>query len=495
MNIVIDRKRNFLDTVINRFRASLPFRKLTETIETRPLSAVTVTGLAGSSQAILLSNLAEKSTCPIIAIMTEPDEANNLFDDLSFLMNEKDVAHFPSRMTPPYEFRSPAAEIVGQRLAALSSLMNNEIKILVTSIQAVIEPTISKTDFEKGRLQIRTGEETDIDFLSEKLVVLGFQKVTMVEEVGDFAQRGGLIDFFSPGFDFPVRVEFFGDTVDTIRHFDVATQRTTGRLEEVILLPRREVPITTRSIEQYIEQLPQKDADLIRARYLNDPELPGLEWLAISFGLELGNLTDFIPGEALFFLDGIANLKGAIDDTIKEAGRHYERIRDRMDNPPSVDDYYIGRERVWEKVDTSLRIDFVPFRGGREDVIDFQCREHPAIGSRLDLLGTTINSFINDNINFLIAADNTGQATRLSELLAEKIDTPIALPIEVALLKGGFVSRENHLAILTDHQIFGRSAAPARKNSRRGWPYRITRVYPRAISWFMPILALHGTAG
>jgi hypothetical protein len=91
-------------------------------------------------------------------------------------------------MTPPYEFRSPAAEIVGQRLAALSDLMNNEIRILVTSIPAVIEPTISRSDFEKGRLQIRTGEETDIDFLSEKLVILGFQKVTMVEEVGELAR-------------------------------------------------------------------------------------------------------------------------------------------------------------------------------------------------------------------------------------------------------------------------------------------------------------------
>ncbi|MCX6830076.1 MAG: transcription-repair coupling factor [candidate division Zixibacteria bacterium] len=463
MNIVVDRKRNLLDTVINRFRASLPFRKLTDAIEVPSPSPVTVTGLAGSSQGILLANLAENSARPIIAIMTGTDEANNLFDDLSFLMNEKDVAHFPSRMTPPYEFRSPAAEIVGQRLAALSGLINNEIKILVTSIPAVIEPTISRSDFEKGCLQIRTGEETDIDFLSEKLVMLGFQKVTMVEEVGDFAQRGGLIDFFSPGFDFPVRVEFFGDTVDTIRHFDVATQRTTGRLEEVILLPRREVPITTMSIEQFIEQLPQKDGDLVRARYLNDPELPGLEWLAISFGLEPGNLTDFISGEVLFFLDGIANLKGAIDDTFREARRHYERICDRMDNPPSVDDYYIGRERVWEKVDTSLRIDVVPFRGGREDIIDFQCHDHPAIGSRLDLLGTTINSYINDNINFLIAADNTGQATRLGELLAEKISAPIPLPIEVALLKGGFVSRENHLAILTDHQIFGRYFRRTRK--------------------------------
>ncbi|MCX6826778.1 MAG: transcription-repair coupling factor, partial [candidate division Zixibacteria bacterium] len=102
------------------------------------------------------------------------------------------------------------------------------------------------------------------------------------------------------------------------------------------------------------------------------------------------------------------------------------------------------------------RINLLPFRGGRTDVIDFQCREHPSIGSRLDLLASTIDGFHKEGIHFLIAADNPGQALRLNELLTDKMAPLVALPIEVALLKGGFVSRENELALLTDHQIFGK---------------------------------------
>ncbi|MCX6827115.1 MAG: hypothetical protein NTV06_07625, partial [candidate division Zixibacteria bacterium] len=326
-------KAVYLERVISQFRDSRPFKKLMQTINSGQNSEIFTTGLAGSSPAILLANLANMVTQPIIVIVAETDEANNLYDDLNFLMNEKEVAHFPSRMTPPYEFRSPSAEITGQRLATLSKLLMNDVKIVVAPIEAIIEPTMSLNAFEKERLHLRIGEEIDIGFLCEKLIKIGFQRVSLVEEVGDFALRGGLIDFFSPGFDYPVRVEFLGDTIDTIRQFDVATQRTMERLTEVVMLPRREIPITQQTIEQYIEKLPAPDADLIRARYLSDPELPGLEWLAVSFGIESGILFDFIPKESIWVLDSTANLKGAIGNVLKESTHHYNRIKERLEAP------------------------------------------------------------------------------------------------------------------------------------------------------------------
>ena len=269
---------NHLESIINRFQKTVPFEHLRELLEQDQSTELPICGMAGSSPAILLSCLKKQKDRPIIAILADPDEAANLYDDLVFLLGENEVSHYPSRMVSPFEFRSPSAEISGLRLATLSRLSNGTAGIIVTPISALIEPTISRADFNDSRLYLKTGQEMEIDALAERLVRLGFQRVPMVEEVGDFALRGGLIDFFSPGFDSPVRVEFFGDTIETIRNFEVPTQRTLEKLNEIILLPKREIPITPNTIEQYIERLPEKDSGLIRARYINDPELPGLEW-------------------------------------------------------------------------------------------------------------------------------------------------------------------------------------------------------------------------
>jgi len=333
----------------------------------------------------------------------------------------------------------------------------------VTSIAAIIEPTITREDFDAAALFLKVGEEQEIDRLAERIISLGFRRVPMVEEIGDFALRGGIIDFFSPGFDYPIRVEFFGDEIDTIRKFEVPSQRTIGLLNEVMILPSREVSITQETIERYIEMMPAADGNLIRARYLNDPELPGLEWLAVLFDLKRGCLIDFIPPGSLFFVAGAGNIDGVMGDITNEAAHHYSRMAERMSKLPDVIKYYENRNKLLAATANFQMIDFVPFKGGRKDIIDFECHEHPSIGSRLDLLIDTVRNFQISGMNFIIAADNPGQATRLNELLLEKAENRVTFPIEVALLKGGFVSKTNKLAILTDHQIFGRYFRRTRK--------------------------------
>ena len=160
---------------------------------------------------------------------------------------------------------------------------------------------------------------------------------------------------------------------------------------------------------------------------------------------------------------GRGSLQAGIDDNVNEAQRHYERILDRLQSPPTAEEYYRNKDDLWERISAHTRIDILPFRGGRANIIDFQCKEHPAIGSRFDLLISTVESFQTDGMTYFIAADNSGQVTRLGELLSDKMESTNLPPIEVALLKGGFVSRENGLAILTDHQIFGRYFRRTRK--------------------------------
>lgn len=456
MSLVTEQKKTYLEYISTRFYEAESFRALTERLSKGGPEEVAVTGLAGSSPALLLAGLAQKTDRPILAVASESDCAYNLFDDLSFLIGEGGVFFFPPRGVPPYDFRSPSAEITAQRLATLAALDAGRARIIVTSIEALVEPTISPDDFRASSLRLRVGDEIDIESLSKKLTGLGFNRVPLVEEIGDFARRGGLVDFFSPGFEYPVRVEFLGDSIDTIRQFDVSNQRTSRMLDEVAILPRREALITQETVEQYIERLPEDDADLLRARYLNDPELPGLEWLAFSFGIKPGSLCDFLSADCIFFLEGKLPLTEKVKELVKEAGHHYERLKQRMLTIPTPAQFYRNLEPLQQSIDRSRRIVHYPFRHPDMEMLDFHCREHPAIGSRFDLLAATIAGFQKENISYLIAADNPGQASRLEELISDKIGSAAPLPVEVTFLKGGFVSPENKIAILTDHQIFGR---------------------------------------
>jgi len=456
MRTATEHKRSYLESINERFGESPPFTALLDRVEHGADTEMTISGLSGSSPAMLIANLSRRIDRPIIVLTSEPEEADDIFDDLSFLLESNGVGHFPSLQAPPFEFRAPSAETVGRRLSTISRLKRKDIKVVVAPIAAVLEPTISLEDFEAGSLVLKIGDEVDIETLSRKLVGMGFNRVNLVEEIGDFAVRGGLIDFFSPGFEHPVRVEFFGDEVDTIRQFDVATQRTTDRLEKVELLPRREVSIHQETIENYIETMPDKDGTLVRARYLNDPELPGLEWLAVSFGVGRGCLFDFIPTDPIFFLKGAGNIKVEIEEIFKDAEKRRKRILERMDAPPDVETYFSNLNKHESCLNNGRKIDLVPFKGGRENIIDFECREHPALGSRMDMISATVDGFYRTGIRFFIAADNPGQASRLNDLLGEKINSPAVLPIEVAQLKGGFVCKKHRFAVLTDHQIFGR---------------------------------------
>jgi transcription-repair coupling factor (superfamily II helicase) len=261
-------------------------------------------------------------------------------------------------------------------------------------------------------------------------------------------------------------VDFFGDVVDTIREFDVTSQRTVGRLEQVDVLPKREVPITEDTLEQYLERLPEEDADYIRRRYLNDPELPGLEWLSVMFGMARGSLLDYLPADAIIVTLGQGSLRAEAAAILAEAAALRERLKNRIADLPAPDEYYTPPEQLFERLAAYSSIDRVPFKGGRAGVIAFDCQPHPSFGSRLDLLADQLREYDTAGMTYFIATDNGAQAGRLQELITEKTSLEFAPPVEVANLTGGFVCP----------QIGAEHSFPTRRSSdladRRGDSHR-----------------------
>ncbi len=452
-----------LHKILERWHEYPPVLELVNRLADSEPGLTPVTGLVGSATSFLIKTLTEQTKRPIVLITRHSEEAADLYDDLAALLGPERVGHFPSRQILPYDFKAPQGEVMGRRISTLAGLLDNSLAAVVLPIRALLEPTMAREFLENSRVSLTVGHEADLDSLVNRLVALGFRRVPVVEEVGDFALRGGLIDFFSPGSSAPSRVEFFDDEVDTIRLFDVGSQRTIDRTDHISLLPRREVPITMETIENYLESISEKDADYIRDRYLNDPELPGLEWLSILFGVKQGSLFDYFPDNAVLWLEAESTLRDECDDIIAEGEALYARLQDRLDQLPPPDRYYLSPETMTGHIARYAGVDHLPFRGGRKDIVDFQCRPHPALGSRLDLLVETTKEFDSLGITYFVATDNETQAHRLDDLIAERVGADNKPTIEVADLKGGFVCQTGRFAILTDHEIFSRHHRRVRK--------------------------------
>lgn len=445
-----------LQRVVDRLVEHEPVERLISLAESHHVGRVPLSGLAGSSQSLILSSLARETSRPVLVVTADGDQSADLAEEMSLLLSETSVGHFPARQILPYDFRAPVGEIMGQRIKTLSDLLSGKLSAVVCPLRALIEPTIDKGELERSHISLRIGDEVDLDDLVRRLVDLGFKRMPVVEEVGDFALRGGLVDFFTPGASSPVRVELFGDEVDTIRHFDVASQRTIGRIEQVTVLPKREVPITHQTLEGYLDELPESDAEYIRSRYLNDPELPGLEWLAILFGLSQGALMDYLSEDTIVVTHGEGSLRGSADDMLTEAQKLRNRLSSHFSRLPEADQYYRPIDETFASFSSHLHLDILPFKGGHGEVVDFGCVEHPSVGSRLDILGSLLSDFASSGLEYFIATDSQSQADRLSHLLAEREEISVLPPVDVADIKAGFLCAKAGVAVLTDRQIFGR---------------------------------------
>jgi len=195
-----------LQRVQQRWQEYAPFGRLLDGLRSDTVQEHFVAGLAGSSEALTLSLLRAALDRPLLVVTADSDEAGSLYEDLQALAGEDAVSLFPSRQILPYDFRAPVGEIIGQRISALSDLSDRRRMITVCPVRALIEPTIPKSVLQESQVRLEIGKEFEMDELVARLVRLGFRHVPLVEEVGDFARRGGLIDFFTPGATSPVRI-------------------------------------------------------------------------------------------------------------------------------------------------------------------------------------------------------------------------------------------------------------------------------------------------
>ena len=214
--------RGLLPLIINRPE----FRRLREHLA--PATAAPVlSGVTEAARPYLIAALATTQESPLIYVVRDNERVTQVAETLGALLGRETRAlPWIDRDALPYERLMPDPETVQTRMRALTALARREPVIVVCSSRALAQPVLPPDEFAAALLELRPGLELAPRLLLEHLMAVGYEPVVEVEEVGQMSHRGGIVDFFPPVMERPIRVEFFGDEIDSIRTFDAESQRS-----------------------------------------------------------------------------------------------------------------------------------------------------------------------------------------------------------------------------------------------------------------------------
>lgn len=239
---------------LNMLEKYPPYERILQNMNNTPIS---VAGVTESAQSQLICSLALKNKKSALVLVYSDMEAKALYSDLSFYTNN--AVWFPSKEYVFYNIETSGHQNEKKRLAVLDRLLDGEC-IVVASVDAVLQYTADRTVFEENRILFELGKRFDLEKLAERLSVMGYVRVDMVEGEGQFSIRGGILDVFSPNMEMPVRIEFFDDETDSIRLFDAYSQRSTDRLDRVSIIPVTEAVMSYEKKAEIVSELKKRIA-------------------------------------------------------------------------------------------------------------------------------------------------------------------------------------------------------------------------------------------
>ena len=250
----------------------------------------TIPGIAHGAQSLLIAELVRTKTQPMLVVFTaDALERQRLFEELQWLLPDTRIRQFPDWETLPYDPFSPHHDLISERLATLSALQRNECDILLASVQTALHRLPPPAFLAAHSFSFRQKQQLDESALRAQLALAGYQAVTNVIAQGEFSIRGGLIDLFPMGSALPYRLDLFDREIESIKTFDVDTQRTLFPVPEIQLLPAREFPTDDRSRTRFRQRF--------REVFEGDPAKTGI-YRDVSQGTLPAGIEYYLP---LFF--------------------------------------------------------------------------------------------------------------------------------------------------------------------------------------------------
>jgi transcription-repair coupling factor (superfamily II helicase) len=295
--------------------------------------------LSASADALALAQLAQPGRL-LAAVTASPLEAQRLAEEIAWFAPGLRVHLLPDWETLPYDSFSPHQDLVSERLATLYAVSRNECEVLIAAASTAVTRLAPPAFLAGHTFFMKKGERLDLDKLRAQLTIAGYQHVTQVVAAGEYSVRGGLLDLFPMGTQLPYRIELFDDEVETIRSFDVDSQRSLYPVPEIRLLPAREFPAGDAGRTTFRQRFREAfEGDASRVSLYKDVSngiLPaGIEYYLPLFFETTATLFDYLPAHATLLLHG--DVAGAIAEFWSDLQGRYKMLggdRSRPVLPP-----------------------------------------------------------------------------------------------------------------------------------------------------------------
>jgi transcription-repair coupling factor (superfamily II helicase) len=461
-------------TLVERVAKQDGVRRIASLIA-EPGQHVHITGLRGSSPVLVVESLRQSLGRPVVVCCTDEEAARDAASDLGTISTAR-IDVFPEKDIFPQPFEHKENLTVrGGRNACLDRISRDEVDIVVTSLPGFLGKTIPAAALSERARVCSVGERLDREELIEHLVSVGYEGVQAIDELGQFAVRGSIIDIFDPSWEHPVRLELSDDELVSIRVFDIDSQRSVDKKESVRVLPATGVMVDEDTLTSLGNHLRERGvAEKTAGDIVQEIEHHRFSYLlgryAPAMGMT-GTLLDyFATPPMIFFWDesGIAEARETLDI-------EFEKFRKTSGEYPllSIDDYILATDfyrsyevscvHLWSLPAQVARAAGAPATGatvapGEErerprKMITFQTGEHPSVMGRIDSLVILIRRLRHKGVDVLVFSDSETQRERFADLL-EDDEQHVHLP--VGWVTSGFVWEQAGIAVFTDHEIFHR---------------------------------------
>ncbi len=467
-----------------------------------------VMGLSGPAQSYFLARFLSGLHRPCFVVLPSSKDSERLYKELYFFMSQgkstgafsKTRLHsFPAYDITPLTGLSPHREIVTKRLQALYCLISNPNPVIITSLEALAHRIVPKEAFVRSLEYMEAGESVDRDHFLRKIEAAGFQRVALVEEEGDYAVRGGVIDLYPPLHPLPVRLEFWGDRVESIRYFHPLSQRSQRTLKEVVILPASEII--------------RDEPNMKRARSMGRlPEaaeggtsFPGQEAWLNHFYDRPDALFDYLPPNSLVVRFDSHLMSSAYEKIwrkfIGDADKFRHEAGEKGVPFPELEGILLSYEETMEGLGKHQCVEFgslnlsSPERDDDLIHVKGEFRLHEELGLKLagkgrvsmGPLAEKIDSWVSSGAKIVLVTRTEQQANRLVEILEsygvsadgvaqywDEIPPRSGFSVCIGRLPKGFLWPEIGLYVISEDEIFGP------KRARTG-----ERIRPRgdALAW------------
>ena len=378
---------------------------------------IVLKGVVGSGLTFRIASCFTSLQKTLLLVCDDRERAAYHLNDLEQLLGEENVLFFPSSYRKPYQTETTDNANVLLRSEVLSKLSNSsKARVIVSYPQAIFEKVVSQSTLRKSTLEIQQGSKLSLDFVNEVLFDYNFERVDFVSQPGEFSVRGGIIDVFSFANQYPYRIEFYGDEVESLRSFDVATQLSISRIERIKLLPNTSIGFKKATRKSLVE---------------------------------------VVGKEGLLFNENTDRIGQKLAQYYKEAQHSFESLSGETQHLPP-ERLFLSKTHYEEQTRLLPTVSLSSSEALKTtEKINVKQSPQPAFNRKFDQLIAYLNQNHERGYTNFICCSSAQQAQRLQDIF-EEMEQTVHYKTVVQPIFEGFEDIEAQVAFFTDHQLFER---------------------------------------